>query len=450
MYASPGVGKLLLSNVNLQEVTRVCSFHTERFPDCLAIALENSFQLGAVDEIQKLHITPVPLGEQPRRIAHVESARAFVVLTETAHIDEKGEDVLEYFVRLIHDATYDTLHKYKLRKYELASAVTVTSFEGEGVDSSIEYIVIGTTFELPGEEDPKNGRILVFTVEEGRLNLVTETKVSGATYSLCPFDGKIVAGVNSLVMVFSLKEDVGGALELAKEDLHHGHILAYRIQARGQYILVGDLMRSVTLLTWKQVGENRLEEVARDYDSAWTLAVEMLDDDIYVMSEHTKHLYTFRRNSFATSDNDRMRLERIGQFHIGAMVNKIMHGSLVMHMPEAESPAVKTLIFATADGMLGVIATLRPEAYKFFHDLQKAMVSVMPGVGGLKHSDWREMFIENPYRTAAAKNYLDGDLIERFGDLELGKRKEISRIMKVGVDDLTRRVEEMQRLHGAG
>lgn len=449
VYASGGTGKLLLSNVNLQEVTRVCGFHTKSFPDCLAIASESMFQLGAVDEIQKLHITPVPLGEQPRRIAYHESARTFVVLTERTQIDIKGEDMIEAYVRLVHDSTFDTLHKYQLMKHELGLAIAVSVFPTGG-DSSTEYVVVGTTFELPNEEDPKKGRILIFAVRENRLVLVCEHQVSGATYSLCPFDGRIVAGVNSLVIVFSLKEDASGSLSLVKDDVHHSHILAYRIKARGQFILVGDLMRSVTLLAWKQLGENRLEEVARDYDSGWTVAMEMLDEDMYIMSEHTKHLFTFRRNTYAASESERMQLERVGMFHVGANVNKIMHGSLVMQVPEAESPALKTLIFGTADGMLGVIASLKPEAFQFFNDLAKAMVSVVPGVGGLKHAEWREMFIETPYRTAASKNYVDGDLIERFGDLGADKKREVSRIVGVGVEDLTRRVEEMQRLHGAG
>ncbi len=453
VYAATGVGKLLLSNVNLQGVTRVCSFHTVHFPDCLAIALENSFQLGAVDEIQKLHINKVPLGDQPRRIAHLESARAFAVLTETAGIDDSGEDVLKCQVRLIHDSTYDGLCRFELDKCEVSSSITTCRFKGHGIDEKIEYLVVGTTYELASEEDPKLGRLLVFSVNDSRLSLVAEQKVSGATYCLCPFEGegKIIAGVNSLVLVYSLQEDPNNnTLHLVKEDVHHGHILAYRIQTRGNYILVGDLMRSLTLLTWKPNSEHRLEEVARDYDGAWTMAVEMLDDDVYVMSEHSKHLLTFRRNSYAGSENERMRLERVGKFHIGALINRIAQGSLVMQLPEVDSAATKTLIFGTADGMIGVIATLRVESYRFFHALQQAMLDVIPGVGGLRHSDWRAFSQLNSPRSGPAKNYIDGDLIERFADLSADPMKIVSEKMEMSVDELLRRVEEMQRLHGAG
>lgn len=457
VYAATGVNKLLLSNVNLQGVTRVCSFHTEFFPDCLAIALENSFQLGAVDEIQKLHMNKVPLGDQPRRIAHMESAHAFAVLTESALIDENGDDELKYNVRLIHDSTHDNLANYPLEKCEAASAITTCHFRsdannGNTIDEAVEYLVVGTTIEVPDEEDPKAGRILVFVVNDNRLVLVAEQKVAGATYCLCPFDGKIIAGVNALVIVYSLvEESTGTGLRLMKESLHHGHIVAYRIQTRGNYILVGDIMRSLTLLTWKPQNEQKLEEVSKDYDAAWTLDVEMLDEDVYVMADHRKNLYTFRRNSYANTESERTRLERIGMFHIGAMVNRVMHGSLVMHVPESEACTVtKTLIFGTADGMIGVIATLRADTFRFFHALQCAIVETVPGIGGLKHNEWREMFVDNPTRSNPAKNYIDGDTIELFPDLSAEQMQIVSAKMNIGTDELLQRVEEMQRLHGAG
>lgn len=57
------------------------SFNSASFPDSLALAKEASMAIGSIDEIQKLHIRSVPLGEQPRRLAHQEPSRSFVVLT---------------------------------------------------------------------------------------------------------------------------------------------------------------------------------------------------------------------------------------------------------------------------------------------------------------------------------------------------------------------------------
>lgn len=63
-------GKLIFSVVNIPEVSNMAPFHSELFPDCLALSSEAGLTIGTVDEIQKLHIQTFPLGESPNRIAH--------------------------------------------------------------------------------------------------------------------------------------------------------------------------------------------------------------------------------------------------------------------------------------------------------------------------------------------------------------------------------------------
>ena len=56
-------------------------FNSRSFPDSLAIAKEASLTIGSIDEVQKLHIRTVALGHQPRRICHLEHAKAFLLAT---------------------------------------------------------------------------------------------------------------------------------------------------------------------------------------------------------------------------------------------------------------------------------------------------------------------------------------------------------------------------------
>ena len=67
-------------NVSVQ-VNFMSSFNSSSFPDSLALSKEASMSIGSIDEIQKLHIRTVPLGEQPRRLAHQEPSRTFALLT---------------------------------------------------------------------------------------------------------------------------------------------------------------------------------------------------------------------------------------------------------------------------------------------------------------------------------------------------------------------------------
>ena len=41
----------------------MCPFHSELFPECLALASESGLMIGTVDDIQKLQIQTVPLGK---------------------------------------------------------------------------------------------------------------------------------------------------------------------------------------------------------------------------------------------------------------------------------------------------------------------------------------------------------------------------------------------------
>ena len=42
----------------------MCSFNSASFPESLAIASDDGMMIGTIDDIQKLHIHSVPLGEQ--------------------------------------------------------------------------------------------------------------------------------------------------------------------------------------------------------------------------------------------------------------------------------------------------------------------------------------------------------------------------------------------------
>lgn len=82
--------KLVFSNVNLKEVNHMCTLNSCGYPDSLILTNDNQLLIGQIDQIQKLHIRTIPLGETPRRIAYQESTHTFGVLT--MRHDVQGED----------------------------------------------------------------------------------------------------------------------------------------------------------------------------------------------------------------------------------------------------------------------------------------------------------------------------------------------------------------------
>jgi hypothetical protein len=100
------------------------------------------------------------------------------------------------------------------------------------------------------------GRILIFAVEDGKLSLVAEKETKGAVYNLNPFNGKLLAGINQKIQLYKWTQRDDGSRELTNECGHHGHILALYVVTRGDFIVVGDLMKSVSLLLYKVRGSN--------------------------------------------------------------------------------------------------------------------------------------------------------------------------------------------------
>lgn len=120
--------------------------------------------------------------------------------------------------------------------------------------------------------------------------------------------------------------DKDGNKQLTFECAHRGHILALFIACRGDFIVVGDLMKSISLLLYK-AADAVIEEIARDYNPAWMTAVEILDDDTYIGAENSFNIFTVKRNSEAATDEERSRLEVCGQYHLGEFINRFRHGT---------------------------------------------------------------------------------------------------------------------------
>ena len=438
--------KLLYSNVNVKEVTHMAPFNSEAFPECLAIASDDALLIGTIDEIQKLHIRTVQLHEQPRRLCHVESARAFAVLTMHTRMRDDGQEVETNYLRLLDDQTFERCDSFELKRQESALAILPVTFETE---PDVVFLGVGTAFQRLEEPEPSGGRLLIFSLNERKLDLKHETPTSGAVYALDSFQGKLLAGINNKLQLFEWLPCTR-APKLERRAEHCGHILVLYVQSRGDFILVGDLMKSMSLLQCT-AGSHKLEELARDFNANWMTAVAFLDDDHFIGAENWSNLFTTRKNADATTDEERQHLEVVGEYHLGEFVNRFRWGSLSMHVVESGVSQRSQLLYGTVNGVLGVVASLPADEYAFFSKLQDQLrgaagkPGVIKGVGGLVHSEWRSF--RNERKTVEAHNFVDGDLIEAFLELPGDKMEEVATSMEVNVEELSRRVRDLERMH---
>ncbi len=72
--------------------------------------------------------------------------------------------------------------------------------------------------------------------------------------------------------------------------------------------------------------------LARDYNSNWMTAVDMLDDDTALGAENGGNLFAARKNTDAASDEDRSRMDVAGEFHVGQFVNRHARTCVFVHI----------------------------------------------------------------------------------------------------------------------
>lgn len=346
------------------------------------------------------------------------------------------------------------------------------------------FILIGTAYSYPDEDEPSQGRVLVVECNSGEsdnlksdsedemvtryVRHVTQMPTRGGVYSITPFyGGTVMLTVNSKTHLckLSLGDNEIGELKLVGAG-HHGHMISLYCKSLAdsrstkggsnssgkQLAIVGDLMRSISLVEYLPKHQV-IEELARDYNANFCTSIEMLTDNIYLGSENFANLFVLRHNVEAPSEEARVRLDTIGEYHLGEMINTMKLGSLVMpsgaggnssakadtkSKPDKSSLEGNTIevaigsqtLFGTVDGTIGSILGLAGSTFAFLGCLQRAIFAIVRPVGDLSHE--RHRHYEADGRVRPSRGFIDGDLIESFLDLN---RPTMERIVKWMNDD---------------
>ena len=321
-----------------------------------------------------------------------------------------------------------------------------------------ELVIVGTAFVQPNEEEPSTGRILVFVVsDDKRVTMVAHREVPGAVFCLCEIQSseqtRLVAGIGSKVQLFKFftRDDPSASYELQPEAAFKGCVLALVVRSHGDLIVVGDLMRSVVVLRYRS-SDGVLEELSRDYHANFMKSVEAFDEEYFLGTEDAGNLFVLRRQCDGATDEERNRLELHAELHLGDYVNVFRKGCLTGQPSDAPDSnfviSMKNLspvLYGTVSGTLGTIIPLTEDAYRFYSALERSIALIVPGIGGLSHSDWRSFC--NERRNSPARNMVDGDLVELF--VELSKDDMLSAVRRVN-DELSSYVSQRQRNQVAG
>jgi DNA damage-binding protein 1 len=397
--------KLHFSVVNIPEVGCMVPLSSEVFPDCLAMATETDLMIGTVDSIQEVHIKKQHFGYDLRRIAHHPQAGLYVVLAERVESTGQGE-IVKRFVLFLDDCSFEEVHCHKLEPQETGLSICVAPLkvfnsdgevekpdaslghgagadDGSGGQMEMDCVAVGTAMVVEGEWEPRQGAVHLFrvSVTDGVKRVVVSPArltVNGAVFSIAAVESRLVAAIGSTVHMLHLDSSSTGHTSepTLKSECHmDGHINALYLKARGDLILMGDMMRSMTLLKYvprvaavagaEGTGTRaKLEMVSRDYNAHNMRAVGFVDEEFVVGAEDygtrdphkiphtycvlpfpfwwnmrdpdfplslsdplTGNVIVMRRAVDSTTDDD-AQLKDVAEFHLGDYPNVFVKGSL--------------------------------------------------------------------------------------------------------------------------
>ncbi|KAJ3366338.1 DNA damage-binding protein 1 [Kappamyces sp. JEL0680] len=346
-------GKLMFSSVNLKNVVAIAPFCDEAECDSLVIATNDSLQIGLVETVQKLHVKKIPVGETCRRI--VEWDAYFGVIVSSTFTDDTGALVEKSSVCLFDGMTFECIDRFELQDFELASSLHSCLL----ANGETKYLVAGTGLAYPDESEPTTGRILVFAVEHRRLRLVSEFAITGSAYSLVSLHGKLFAGI--IVLEWDTATN-----SFTLECTHQGHVLCLVLATRGDLVIVGDLMKSITCLFYDPVNKE-LSLHAKDYDTHWMTAVESLSSNVFIGADSSSNIFTLKKDP----NNKNLVIE--ARYFLGDMINRFRAGSLVMKAGDTPLVAKPRLLYCTVAGSIGVVATLDRATFELLEKLEGEM-----------------------------------------------------------------------------
>ncbi|KAJ9138437.1 DNA damage-binding protein 1a [Pleurostoma richardsiae] len=451
IYSSEG--RIIYSAVTAEDATCVCLFDTEAFPGSIAVATESQVKLAQIDTERRTHVRSLEMGESIRRIAYSSKEQVFglgCIKREVVH----GEEVISSSFRLVDEILFDKVGKpFPLEDSSATELVecVIRATLPDSHGNPVERFVVGTSYLVePGvasHQEHFRGRILVLGVDSERSpQLIMSQGLKGACRCLAVMDDMIVAALEKAVIVSKYVEESSTSGKLVRIASYRPSTVPVDLAVEGKIIAVADLMKSLSLVEFVPGTDGAaplLTERARHYQSAWSTAVCHIEDQSWLEADAQGNLMILRRNPTGVTLEDRRRMEITGEFNLGEMVNKIQKITVetspnAMILPKA--------FLATVEGSIYMFGTVAPHAQDLLMRFQTKLASAIDVPGGIDFKAYRafrnaEREGDGPFR------FLDGELLERYLDMDEQTQTEVCQGLGPSVEDMRNMVEELKRMH---
>ncbi|KAF2226941.1 mono-functional DNA-alkylating methyl methanesulfonate N-term-domain-containing protein [Elsinoe ampelina] len=440
-------GRVVYSAVTAEDARCVCSFDSEAYPGAIAIATDEGLKLALVDEERTTHVQTLPVHETVRRIAYSADLKAFGLGTIKRTLDDNVENIKSHF-KLVDQIAFQELDTYALNPDELIECcIRAKLDDGAGQGQLAERFLVGTSYMDDVNDQNVKGRILIFEITEERsIKLIAETALRGACRCLAMCEGRVVAALIKTVVTFTFEYESGSLPMLLKSATYRTSTAPMDIAVSGNVIAIADLMKSTSVVkfTKAQDGANdKLEEIARHYETSWSTAVAEVAEHTYLASDAEGNLAVLSHDVGGVSAEDRRRLRVTSEMLLGEMVNRIRRIDV---QPTTGAVVIPRAFMATVEGSIYLFALIAKDKQDFLMRLQERMAELVQSPGNVPFNKYRA-FKTSVREAEEPMRFVDGELVERFLDCDTSVQERIVEGLGVDVEDVRGMVENLKRLH---
>lgn len=290
------------------------------------------------------------------------------------------------------------------------------------------------------------GFIHIYRIQDnGRtLEFIHKTKVEEPPLAICPFQGRMLVGIGTILRIY----DLGMKQLLRKAQAEVVPNMIVDLQTQGSRIIASDISQSVIFIAYK-FAENKLIPFADDALARWTTCASMVDYQTVCGGDKFGNLWMLRCPQVASDEAD----EEGATAHL-LNERQYLHGaatrlSLVAHFYPNDIPVSvqkvqlvpggqDVILWAGLQGTLGVLVPfISREDVDFFQSLEQHMRAEDPPLAGRDHLIYRSYYVP-------VKGIIDGDLCERYGTLSMDKKMHIAAELERSVRDVERKIGDIR------
>ncbi|CRG94282.1 CPSF (cleavage and polyadenylation specific factor), subunit A, putative [Plasmodium gallinaceum] len=334
------------------------------------------------------------------------------------------------------------------------------------------FIFVGTANANEKSTEPSSGHIYAFVAKK-KVNMFEIKHIYtyninyGGITHLKQFYDKLIASINNTVVVL----DISNFLTNLEKYLDYSNTSIFEkddsileiasftpsswimsLDVLDNYIVVGDIMTSVTILSY-DFKNAVLNEVCRDYSSVWCTSVCALSKNHFLVSDMDCNFLVLQKSNIKYNDEDSFKLSVVSLFYHGSVINKMLSSSLSNLIEEYEEnfkyfhfismfiliyiytylfiyrEENRNSILLKREGILcasseGSISALIP--FSNFSNFKRALCieialnDNISSIGNLSHSSYREY--KASFTSKFCKGVVDGELFKMFFYLPFEKQ----------------------------